>query len=82
MLGKEKRQVLRTSPEEIRRQVQTQEFYRQGGSVRMTLHDNIARELGLRQVLDECDEDDPNPRCIQSIGPDVGEDKISLDLVW
>ena len=82
MSGADKHQILQTTPEEMRRQAQTAELYLGSRSVKMTVHNKIARELGLRQRLEELDEDDPNPRVIQTIGPSVGEDKIELDIVW
>ena len=78
----DKHQILKTKPEELRRRVQTTELYLDSRSVKMTVDDKIARDLGLRQLLEELDEDEENPTVIQSIGPTLGPDKIELDVVW
>lgn len=78
----DKHQILQTTPEELRRRVQTTELYLHSGSVKMTVDSRIARALGVRQHLEELDEDEENPTVIQSIGPELGPDKIELDVVW
>jgi hypothetical protein len=66
--------------DEVRELTSTTEAYLRGSSCQLTIEQRIAREIGLRQRLEETDREDPNPLVRQRTDPDH-PNRIILEVV-